>query len=161
MRRGRLWRDFLFGLIGAGIAVAAIELAGARGGRDPGPGPAAASGPGDLVAWTLASRAPGVELLGEARLDDITPCTLPTAGVLSPVLDEETRLPSRIAHWRTGGPRLWVMSLTREPLPGSPASRPAAHRGGAPCPDGRVLVPADTIMNFLYERSVERAAMTR
>jgi hypothetical protein len=143
-------------LASAGAAIALFELTyphPGQGGRSAAP----PKGAGDLLAWTLASGPPGVQLLGQEEIDGIRPCVLPTTGMITPILDPASGLPARIAHWQAGGPRLWLMSLIPDAT-NAPQGRPAAHEGAAPCPPGRVLVPADTIMNYLYERSLQAAA---
>jgi hypothetical protein len=153
----RRWvRDLWLGLAGVGVAIALFEVTHPH--PDQGAWPAALpKAGGDLLAWTLASGPPGVQLLAPAEIDGIRPCLLPTTGMITPILDPSSGLPARIAHWQTGGPRLWLMSLSPDATD-APQGRSAAHEGVASCPAGRVLVPADTIMNHLYERSLQAAA---
>jgi hypothetical protein len=153
----RRLRDLFFCFLGAGLALAAVMIIDPR--RDgPAAGPGSAGPIGELAAWTLRDRAQGLSLL---RLDldsGIAPCELPARGELRPVLDRKTGLPTRVRHWLEGGARLWVMTLTRDPSHTTMAQA-AEPDPVARCPDGRVLVPADTIMNFFYKRSAQRAGV--
>jgi hypothetical protein len=149
----RALRDLAAAAIGAAIALLVVFLSEASLRHRAKVSIEPPDGPGQLVAWSLRHGRGEVELLAGSG-SGLKPCRLPDDGRLRPLLDGRTKLPTRVPNWVADGPPLYLMTLEQGFEAGLPPRSYRIAFDAEPCPSGRVLVAAETILNFLYQRSV-------
>jgi hypothetical protein len=111
--------------------------------------------PGEFIAWALRDGRGQFELLSGTAPRGLRPCRLPQDGLILPVIDERTGLPGRVRNWQLDGPELYLVEVRQQFEADLGQGRSTVTmEGDGGCASGKVLATAETIMDFLYARSL-------